>query len=89
MKKPLAAGMLLGAALFCAPALAKEEDMHAMTPSWTVNPNGPTIGTTVRQPIEADGFFFKDSNGNGTLEPYEDWRLSPEERARSGGAHEP
>jgi beta-glucosidase len=32
--------------------------------------------------ITHDGFTFKDLNRNGTLEPYEDWRLSPEERAR-------
>lgn len=27
------------------------------------------------------GLQFKDSNGNGSLEPYEDWRLTPRERA--------
>ncbi len=31
--------------------------------------------------IEKKGFQFKDSNGNGELDPYEDWRLSPRERA--------
>lgn len=29
-----------------------------------------------------DGFAFKDLNGNGALEPYEDWRLPIEERVR-------
>nr|WP_275900661.1 glycoside hydrolase family 3 N-terminal domain-containing protein [Paenibacillus periandrae] len=29
-----------------------------------------------------DGLAFKDLNKNGTLDKYEDWRLSPEERAR-------
>ncbi len=28
------------------------------------------------------GFAFKDLNGNGRLDKYEDWRLSPEERAK-------
>ena len=28
-----------------------------------------------------DGYAFKDMNRNGSLEPYEDWRLSAEERA--------
>ena len=32
--------------------------------------------------IEADGLQFKDLDGTGELKPYEDWRLSPEERAR-------
>lgn len=31
--------------------------------------------------IEKDGFQFKDSDGNGELNPYEDWRLSPADRA--------
>ena len=30
--------------------------------------------------IQADGEWFKDMNGNGALDPYEDWRLSSEER---------
>ncbi|MCC8089310.1 MAG: glycoside hydrolase family 3 protein [Rikenellaceae bacterium] len=32
--------------------------------------------------IQQDGFYFKDHNKNGILDKYEDWRLSPEERAR-------
>jgi len=31
--------------------------------------------------IEQDGLKFKDLNKNGVLDPYEDWRLSSEERA--------
>lgn len=30
--------------------------------------------------LEADGYAFKDLNGNGILDPYEDWRLPIEER---------
>ncbi len=30
--------------------------------------------------LEVDGFAFKDLNGNGVLDPYEDWRLPMEER---------
>lgn len=30
--------------------------------------------------LEVDGFAFKDLNGNGVLDPYEDWRLSIDER---------
>ena len=32
--------------------------------------------------IEDNGFAFKDLNRNGKLDPYEDWRLSTEERAK-------
>ncbi len=33
--------------------------------------------------ITVDGYQFKDSNGNGSLDAYEDWRLSPFERAKA------
>ncbi|SDB06167.1 glycoside hydrolase family 3 N-terminal domain-containing protein [Butyrivibrio sp. INlla16] len=46
------------------------------------NQNGPTIGYVKAGVIEKDGLFFKDSEGTGELLPYEDWRLSPEERAK-------
>ncbi len=38
----------------------------------------PGSGVTI---LTVDGYAFKDMNRNGTLEPYEDWRLSAEERA--------
>ena len=31
------------------------------------NPNGPTIGVTAKDVIESDGLYFKDLNGDGTL----------------------
>lgn len=31
--------------------------------------------------LTVDGYAFKDLNRNGLLDPYEDWRLTPEERA--------
>lgn len=36
----------------------------------------------VKPLVEQDGLLFRDLNNNGVLDPYEDWRLSPEERAR-------
>lgn len=48
------------------------------------NNNGPTLGYSSKSGvniIEKDGLKFKDLNKNGKLEPYEDWRLSVEERA--------
>ena len=42
----------------------------------------PELQTKHKKLIEVDGLTFKDLNDNGKLDPYEDWRLSPEERAR-------
>ncbi len=37
----------------------------------------------VQAPIlQQDSLRFRDSNRNGVLDPYEDWRLTPEQRAR-------
>lgn len=45
------------------------------------NDAGPTLGIARREHLlEVDGYAFKDLNGNGTLEPYEDWRLPMEAR---------
>ena len=41
----------------------------------------PTLEARVKNIIEVDGYSFKDLNDNGILDPYEDWRLSAEERA--------
>ena len=46
------------------------------------NDGGPTLGITSAPVIEKDGLFFRDLERTGELVPYEDWRLSPEERAR-------
>mgnify|MGYP001160553815 CR=1 FL=1 len=43
----------------------------------------PQLEVRKKRLLEIDGFKFKDLNGNGKLDPYEDWRLSPEERAEN------
>ncbi len=50
---------------------------------WTLyrNENGARIGVCGCAVIELDGYAFKDPSGAGVLEPWCDWRLSPEERA--------
>ena len=48
------------------------------------NEGGATLGYSPlsgKALIEADGYAFKDLNGNGELDTYEDWRLPVEERA--------
>lgn len=50
-----------------------------------INENGPRLtyseGSGVKI-LERDGKFFKDLSKDGELHPYEDWRLSAEERAK-------
>ena len=46
------------------------------------NDGGAALGVMDAPVIEQDGFAFKDLAGTGELLPYEDWRLSPEERAK-------
>jgi beta-glucosidase len=41
----------------------------------------PTIGVRSASVTNVDGRDFKDSNGSGGLDPYEDWRRSPADRA--------
>ncbi|MBU8908744.1 glycoside hydrolase family 3 protein [Desertibacillus haloalkaliphilus] len=43
----------------------------------------PELQVKTKKLIEQDGFIFKDLNNNGKLDPYEDWRLSPKERAEN------
>ncbi|WP_143833718.1 glycoside hydrolase family 3 protein [Oceanobacillus senegalensis] len=43
----------------------------------------PELQVKVKKIIEEDGLKFKDLNNNGKLDPYEDWRLSPKERAKN------
>ena len=44
-------------------------------------PVQPELVARVKDIIEVDGYQFKDLNDNGELDPYEDWRLTAEERA--------
>lgn len=45
------------------------------------SPAQPVLGTKVVQRVVADGLSFKDLNKDGILNPYEDWRLTAQERA--------
>lgn len=49
------------------------------------NPNGPTLGYSPNSGVNiltVDGLKFKDLNKNGLLDPYEDWRLPFDVRAK-------
>jgi len=41
----------------------------------------PDLSTRMAPMLDVDDFQFRDLNKNGQLDPYEDWRLSDEERA--------
>ena len=71
MKKWIA---VLLAAIMCMgllPALAEEAPVQ------------PELEARVKDIIKVDGLQFKDLNDNGELDPYEDWRLTAEERAEN------
>lgn len=42
----------------------------------------PKLETRSKHILEVEGLKFKDLNDNGVLDPYEDWRLDSETRAR-------
>ena len=47
-----------------------------------VQKGGATLGYTSAPLLIVDGFAFKDLNRSGALDPYEDWRLPAEARAK-------
>lgn len=50
-----------------------------------INPGGQTLGYATTSGVgllTVDGFAFKDLDRDGALDPYEDWRLPADERAR-------
>jgi beta-glucosidase len=49
-------------------------------PSVQAAPQQPAIGVRAKAVLVQDGLRFRDANGNGRLDPYEDWRLAPELR---------
>ena len=67
--RPSTPALLAGAALLLAPALRAQVTQ-------------PPLGTRGVPVLEVQGLRFRDLNRNGTLEPYEDWRLAPALRAR-------
>ncbi|MDO5422218.1 MAG: glycoside hydrolase family 3 N-terminal domain-containing protein [Eubacteriales bacterium] len=69
-RKAMALGMAAALGLAAMPAAYAEETVVQ-----------PELVARIKNIIEADGYQFKDLNDNGQLDPYEDWRLTAEERA--------
>lgn len=64
-------------------ALAAVLGMGVMPVHAEETPVQPELKARVKEIIEVDGYRFKDLNDNGVLDAYEDWRLSPQERAEN------
>jgi beta-glucosidase len=74
-----AAALLLLAVFSCGPRETSHGDFITVTQKdGPVLSYSPASGVTL---LKADGKAFKDLNRNGMLDPYEDWRLTPQERA--------
>ncbi len=77
--------------LFCAAALSacqgsKWTIEHHTTYDLIRQQGGQTLGYAPQSGLtilHADGYAFKDLNRNGQLDPYEDWRNAPQERAEA------
>jgi len=64
----------LAALAIAAPALAVAQAAPSLTQ--------PRLGSRSAPILQIDGLKFKDLNRSGVVEPYEDWRLTPDARAR-------
>lgn len=58
-----------------------------LEPVFFKNENGRTIGVTTCGVIVQDGLYFKDMDNSGKLDPYKDWRLDEETRAKDMVKH--
>lgn len=75
--------MLLGIGIFYGCG-RKSQVVHYENFDLIHQQDGPTLGYSPNSGVRiiySDGYAFKDLNRNGTLDPYEDWRISPEQRA--------
>ncbi len=61
-------------------AAGSEAPTEYVEPVFYKNDGGPTISVTYVGVIQEDGKYFKDSDNDKELDPFEDWRLSTEER---------
>ena len=96
MKKFVAIVAMLALLLSLSPAVFAEGDTYIpapydpaevdptvtyLEPVFYENEGGPTIGVTTVGVIQSEGLYFKDSNNNQELDPFEDWRLDAKTRA--------
>ena len=75
----ITAAVLVLAATACGP---KWHETEADGYKLVTQKGGATLGYTSAPLLVVDKYAFKDLNRNGTLDPYEDWRLPAETRAK-------
>jgi beta-glucosidase len=73
---------LAAAALFLAACGPKWQETEADGFKLVTQKGGATLGYTSASLLVVDGYAFKDLNRNGALDPYEDWRLPADTRAK-------
>lgn len=59
---------------------ASQSPTEYVAPVFYHNEDGPTISVTYNGVIAEGGQYFRDSDNDQELDPFEDWRLSTEER---------
>jgi len=74
--------LLAAAALVMAACGPKWHETEADGFKLVTQKGGATLGYTSASLLVVDGFAFKDLNRNGALDPYEDWRLPADTRAK-------
>ena len=65
---------------------ALHDEPETLRDGWTrvINDNGIEIGIyDTTKLIQVDGYMFRDMDGSGKLDIWEDWRLDPDTRARA------
>jgi len=72
----------LSTALLAIGAAAPRGVSPRARPAGGAPPSQPELGTRGVPIIQRDGLRFKDLNRSGAVDSYEDWRLTPEARAR-------
>ena len=85
MKRIVLTGLTLFTLAPCVVAQQKWTATEAGTYRLVKNPGGQTLGYTPEsgvKPLTVNGIAFKDLNRNGSLDPYEDWRLPADQRAK-------
>jgi len=74
--------LCLSTALLAIGAAAPRGVSPQARPAGGAPPSQPQLGTRGVPIIQRDGLRFKDLNRSGAVDSYEDWRLTPEARAR-------
>lgn len=86
MKKNLVMQMAMGGMLMALVACGGQQWSEQQVDSFMLvtQKGGPSLGYSPQSGVKiltVDGYAFKDLNRNDSLDAYEDWRLSAEERA--------